>query len=498
MNVQRVHTDRLLPKPAQGLALLLALICNAVSAQTLNDQSEPAPAGSQTEEQGPAAVAVVPDESVLMTPEEQLDDAQARFLGYYEDELYQLALTAGRQVLQLAREIYGNNSVPVALALINIANTQSKLGDLPAARGNFERSIYLIEDAEGIVSPRLINPLMGLAAAHNALGDYDRGLTAYKRALRINHVELGLKNMEQMTIRDGITESYVGLGDMDEADFQQEAQVRIIRDKYGNDLEALLPATYKLAEWYRRSGQPEKESLLLQNAIRTVKQVSGDDSAKQIEALRGMASAYQRLDMPAECLRALKRALRISEETEPEDRLLTAEIQVEIGDFYNGFGDRREARDYYQRAWVILADENATDAQQRYFGAPVIISSVDLPQVYPMNSKTSRLYLEDPDRFAEGQLLLRYNVDENGRVDDIKIVESNPPDLMDKRISYLLGRFLYRPRLVEGEPVLTANIDARHRFSYLRPDAEKSAEKGDANAANDDADGRLSYPAQEE
>ncbi len=491
MKLQQGQNEQTRPASAARLLLLptiLMLSCSLATAQPLSEPT-PVPADEPAVQQGEPGDGFATDEVIGLTPEEQLDDAQARYLSYYDDELYQQALTAGRQVLQLARDIYGSNSVPAALALVNVANAQSKLGELPAARGNFERSIYLIEQAEGIVSPRLVNPLMGLAATHNALGDYDRGLKSYTRALRINHVELGLKNMEQMPIRDGITESYVGLGDMDAAEFQQEAQVRIIRDKYGDDLERLLPATYKLAEWYRRSGQPEKESLLLQNAVRTVKKVSGDDSVKQIKALRGMASAYQRSDMPAECLRALKRALRISEETEPEDPLLTAEIQVEIGDFYNGFGDLRNAHDYYQLAWETLEAENAIDVQRRYFDVPVVISSVSLPEVYPMNAKTRELHLTDPDRFADGVMMLRYNVDQNGRVEDISVVESEPPGLMDKRISYLLTRFLYRPRLVAGKPVVSKDMQARHRFSYLRPENEASEDQSDG-----DTNGPLSFP----
>lgn len=495
MKMQRAQISRRQPESLKGLSLsllILTVICRMATAQSVDPPQEIPPSEARAEEVQPVDETET-DQPFAMTAEEQLDDAQARYLSYYQDELYQQALTAGRQVLQFAREIYGNNSVPAALALVNVANAQSKLGELLKARGNYERSIYLIEEAEGIVSPRLVNPLMGLAAANNALGDYDKGLQAYKRALRINHVDLGLKNMEQMPIRDGMTESYVGLGDMDAAEFQQEAQVRIIRDKYGNDLEMLLPATYKLAEWYRRAGQPEKESLLLQGAVRTVQKVSGDDSVKQIKALRGMASAYQRLDMPAECLRSLKRALRISKETDPEDPLLTAEIEVEIGDFYNGFGDLRSARSYYQRAWKTLASENAIDAQQRYFGAPVIISSVSLPEVYPMNTKTSTLYLQDPDRFAEGNLILRYDVDENGRVENIKVVESDPSGLMEKRISYLLTRFLYRPRLVAGEPVVSQDVQAMHRFSYLL-----SAPEPTDTESEGDSEGRLSYPNEDD
>jgi len=426
------------------------------------------------------------------TLEEQLDDAHYRFLGYFADELYPQALVAARQTLQLANAYYGDDSLEAALAQANVATAQSRTGDLAGAVASYKASIAIIEDQEGIVSPRLVNPLMGLAAAHNEMGDFDRGLRTYNRALRINHVELGLNNSEQMRIRDGLTESYVGLGDTDDANFQQETQIRLIRQEHGDDLNELLPAIYKLAAWYKRSNQPEQEALLLQNAARTIRKTAGDDSNEQINMLRSLAAAYQRMDMPSEAIRLLKKAWRINNDSETRDPLLSADIEVEIGDFYNGFNDRRSARRYYTSAWGTLTREGGNDSPElleKYFGAPVNIWSVQLPNVYPANSKTATLAIENPDLFREGLLMAEYDIDDDGRADNIRIIESDPAGLLDKRVTYLLGRYFYRPRFAEGVPVATEGIQLRHQFSYL---PEKG--KQEARERTDDSGDRLEYP----
>jgi hypothetical protein len=423
---------------------------------------------------------------------DQLEDAQERYLSYMFNDQHRQAETAAEQVLKLATQLYGSASATAGYAHANLANAQFKLGKLQQSRDNYQRSIAVLEKTEGQISPQLINPLMGLATVQNALGNFDRGLLTNERALRINHVELGLKNPDQMIIRDGLTESHLGLGDLDDANFQQEIQARIARDEYGSDLEQLMPAMYKLAEWYRASNQPEKETLQLQNTVRLIRKTAGNSSTDQIRALRGLASAYQRLDMPAEAVRTLKQAMRLNSDSEYTDPLLSADIQVEIGDYYNSFGDLRDAGRYYGYAWQTLMEADAAeDIYQTYFGKPVTIWSVQLPYVYPSNSKTRELLQSEPDQFADGFIMVEYVVNKHGRADDIRIIESDPPSLMDKRVKYLMGRNFYRPRFVDGAAVVSEELQLRHNFSYLRSKVETEPLEQPAIDADS---GRLEYP----
>jgi tetratricopeptide (TPR) repeat protein len=427
---------------------------------------------------------------------EQLDDANARFISYYEDGLYGRAQIAAQQTVLLARDLHGNESVEMALALSNLATSQTRTGELVAARSNYEASIYLVEKSEGIVSPSLINPLMGLAATHNAMGAYDRGLQTYQRALRINHVELGLNNIEQMPIRDGLTDSYVALGENGDATDQQEIQMRIVRQEFSDDPDKLIAAMYKLADWYRRSYQPEMERLHMEKSVRIIRRSVGDDADAQISALRGLAGVYQRLDMHPNAIRTLKQALRINADREPAENLLGADIQVEIGDFYNAFGDARGARKYYIAAAQTLKDASADEALiQAYFGMPVNIWQVELPPAYPTNSKTRELLLNNPDEFQQGSVLLEYDIDHNGRVKNVRVVEADPAEMLEKKVAYLITRYIYRPRLDTGTPVTTTGIRLQHSFSYRSADNEANEAGATVNKSDSNSSGRLEYPA---
>ena len=401
-----------------------------------------------------------------------LDQAHARFLKLFNDGLYDQATVAASQTLEIARWTYGNNSLEAALAQTNLATVQSRKSDYEPAIKNYMSSIEIIEDSEGIVSPRLINPLMGLASAYNTTGAYDLGLLTYERTLRINHVELGLRNEQQMPIRDGLTESYVALGDLDKADFQQEVQTRIIRQEFGGNSEQALTSIYKLARWYERTNQLELEAYQYQAALRLIRENTDKESPAQIDALRNLAQVYQRAYMPAESMRLLKQSYRLNAEATEPDPLLAADIQVQIGDFYTLNGRRRDAQRYYIRAWNTLEQFGNQEALlEEYFSVPINLADRTLPGVYPDNPKTITRFEKNPDTFLDGYVTAQYDIDASGRVRNIRIIESDPAGILDKRIRMMLSRRYYRPRIIDGIPVETKNKLIQHQFNYeVEPD----------------------------
>jgi TonB family protein len=396
--------------------------------------------------------------------------AEARFLEYYEDGLYSQATVAANQVLQLAREIYGDDSLETSRALINLATVQSQNGEYPAAIQNLETSIRLIENAEGIISTTLLNPLMGLGAAQNAVGEHGRSLQTYERALRINHVDQGLQNADQMSIRDGLTETYLALDELGDANFQQEIQVSIAIREHADDPVNVIPSMYKLADWYRRSGQHELEVVQYQSAVRVIRSNLGKNSTEEIKALRELSTVYTNMNMPATAIRLLNTAYEINADQDTPDPLLAADIYLQMGDFYNLFGSRKEARQNYISAWETLAKQESEVAGEKladYFSAPIALEGPPPPETYPPNSRTRRLLLNNPAQFYDGYVTAEFDIDADGRVRNILIIESSPENLLDKRVKSALARFRYRPQMTDGIPVQINGERLRHQFKYM-------------------------------
>ena len=417
-----------------------------------------------------------------------LDTANENDGDFFADDLSQQATIAATRALWSARINFGEESIEAALAQLKLGYAQQKSADHPAAIDSFQQSIRRIEAAEGIVSPRLVKPLMGLATSQNVIGAFDRGLVNYQRALRLNHVEHGLYNEQQLPIRDGLTETYLSLGDQSNAEFEQKIQPMILQQEYGPDPQRLLPAFFKLAGWYERTNQPQKQAYQYQTAVRMIRNEMADkDSPAQITALLELANVYLRMDMYVESLQLLKRSYRLNAEADQPDPRLAAHIQVKIGDFYTIFGQRNNAREHYMLAWKVLNElGNEETLIAEYFGNPIVLQGPALPDIYPTNASTAKLFVQQPEQFQEGYVMAEYDVDATGRVRNVRIIESAPSALIDKKLRISLSQQLFRPRVINGEMAATNGERLYHLFSYEQQTEQADDDKDNARLTRPD------------
>lgn len=56
-------------------------------------------------------------------------------------------------------------------------------------------------------------------------------------------------------------------------------------------------------------------------------------------------------------------------------------------------------------------------------------------------------------RGIEGSVVVEVHIDETGRVRDIQILEADPPGVFDAAVLEVYGQALYRPALLDGQPV---------------------------------------------
>lgn len=80
---------------------------------------------------------------------------------------------------------------------------------------------------------------------------------------------------------------------------------------------------------------------------------------------------------------------------------------------------------------------------------------VKVAPIYPRRALT---------RGLEGWVLLEFTVTKLGTVTDIKVLESDPPNIFDKAAIGAAAKFKYKPKVVNGEPIDTAGV--LHRISF--------------------------------
>ena len=79
--------------------------------------------------------------------------------------------------------------------------------------------------------------------------------------------------------------------------------------------------------------------------------------------------------------------------------------------------------------------------------------------------KVAPIYPEEAvQEKIEGHVLLEFVVTETGGVRDAVVVDSNPPGVFDQAALDAVGKFKYKPEVVDGKPVAMPGV--RNRFSF--------------------------------
>lgn len=136
----------------------------------------------------------------------------------------------------------------------------------------------------------------------------------------------------------------------------------------------------------------------------------------------------------------------------PSDRIRAL---VELGDIYAVTGSGNKSHEAYLRAWELIeAEPDPGVLQKAFFGAPLRIAPRELPAL-PLKRKPFG---------QEYEATLSFDVTSEGQVVNISVQDANvPTDALQKfkRRAFL---YHYRPRIENGEPVLTEGLTLTQRY----------------------------------
>jgi len=72
----------------------------------------------------------------------------------------------------------------------------------------------------------------------------------------------------------------------------------------------------------------------------------------------------------------------------------------------------------------------------------------------------------ETEQRQEGYVKAAFDITATGRATDVKILDSNPPQMMDSLVEKSIKATRYRPRIVDGKPVLTKGVVYTHVFNF--------------------------------
>jgi tetratricopeptide (TPR) repeat protein len=239
------------------------------------------------------------------------------------------------------------------------------------------------------------------------------------------------------------------------------------QEAFGKDSLARAPGLYQVAGWYRRTNQLARERDTLAVAISIIERARGPRDSGLAYPLRATAASYlaQRKE-PRKSRELLLRAAALEFGELPEDLLDRAELLASLGDHEVVFGDPEASGRFYSQAWKLIADDPkvGVEAANRYFENPVPVY-VQIPTAPVRGSIASSEYIVKDEYFALGNITLGFSVTPHGLVEGLHVTDEGfELGLIPSPTLKAFQKARYRPRIRDGQPVLTEGQEFRMTF----------------------------------
>jgi TonB family protein len=389
---------------------------------------------------------------------------------------------------------------------MNLGLAQQLAGDYLGAEQSYLRALALIEAAGRITSPRLARAQAGLATAYYSARRYDLAAPALDRAVALSRRSEGLFNEDQLPLLAKQADSLTQLGQLEQALQARRYAVRLVERKHGQRSLRFAQELESLGRWYSVVAAYEASRTTLLKSLKTVEELEGPGSINLVGPLTALADNAQRwvLDpvaraqatgeeerstmfhdssaMPglpglssstiaAEGLRWLERAAELASAGPEPSPPLVAAVRTQLGDWFQARLELDRARPHYLQAWHAATQAAPADGrplQEQIFGAPVLL------QYRPVEG-WDRYAQRPADEAERRRVELELTVDEQGRVQDVKVVSDAGDARFAARTVQSIEAARYRPRFSDGEPVATSGVRFLQPVFVLLDEAEEQA-----------------------
>jgi tetratricopeptide (TPR) repeat protein len=400
----------------------------------------------------------------------------------------------------LAGSTRADQTAGIIASDLDLAARQIETGEFGAARDWLSDHVKGLSGGVNRYDPALVRPLTLLGDAYMGLGEPAEALRQYQHATHLARVSSGLRSPEQVEIVYREASALQALGAVQDANEREEYAFRILAEASDPNDPELLPAIDRLAAWYLKTDKPYPARALYQQALVIHQAANELESEAAVPALRGLAATfvlerfppvYERNEEPPigagispmmaaqmasgglpageQALQQVARIRKAQEDSNPQGYL---EAILELADWYNLFEKPSRANPLYAHAFELMAKVPNAD--------PVAFFADPRTLYFPDPGQTRDRAVRGKGEIRDGFVEIGYAVTETGFSRDLVTIASEPKGLMDMRVRRSLRAARYRPALVNGVPVATANRVYRHEFQYEEepePPAEGAADE---------------------
>jgi tetratricopeptide (TPR) repeat protein len=420
------------------------------------------------------------------------------------------AVKAGEALVAAARTHAKDQPVQLSQALSMLGKAHLSNRDFAAAHAAFAEALAVAEQHAGKASQYTLDPLKGLGFTLAADDRHAEALPYLDRALLISHRTHGLFHPSQQSILRHLANSLTHTGQALEAERHVNYMLQVGERKYGKKNPEIVPLMCSVGDWHAEIGVFDNARRQYRDAIRLIEKKLGPKDVALVLPLRRLAwsyvhevhfeangfldpyeatdpnRAYQykaeafRLGNPRylslEGQRALLRAISILKEN-PGSQALLLETLVDLGDWYQVKQESHKALPFYREAAQVYAALHAADEDGTTSIAAHSPFVLPLRLYYPVPGAVARGHQLDPDRSEEVYVQMQLTVTRDGSVKDAKLIDASAQSRQATEFVNAMKAARFRPKLIEGEPVDTVDMDFREVFRSRK----KTQSEGEEN-----------------
>lgn len=376
--------------------------------------------------------------------------------------------------------------------LTQLATAQYLAGSYSPAIENFELAIEAIEFSTDRLNGDLIAPLLGLSRSLMAAGRHLEAEKTYHRTIHIHQVNHGFYGLDKAEIVNELSEAYFTMGDFEAANNMQKSYISVVEHHYPGKSIERVPSLMSQADMLYRTDSTFRSLNAYRRLIALIEDADGTDSMELLPAFTAISDilinnvVIDGEDGADKAIRYLRRAAMITEKSEETSDLDKANVFIMMGDFLCPQTPNRDSViGYYKRGWDYLDGNPDLHAyRDQVFGEAILLNpmpSGSPPALHDLLDNAS-----DPTREKNGLIIVTYDIDEGGRSDNVRVVESVPKGLHDYIVKNHVRNFAFRPRFEAGQPVRIRNQAFEVRYSFDEEELEDEVRQNTTEVATAD------------
>ncbi len=344
-------------------------------------------------------------------------------------------------------------------SLVRLGHAQRSGTDYDAAILNYEQAISILQTETDRLHDSLVEPMLGASEAMIEQDRFAEASDMLESVLHLQQVNHGLHDLSQAEPLQRLSDVYLELGDINRALSRQRAHTALYERNYPGDDVRKLNAFLTEAGLLDDLGMRVDSHTVYRRTINMVERAEGHRAPELLPALMLIAEllasneisdGYDGRDL---WRRYLQKAVWIANTSDDLAPIERADAYISAGDLMAQYTvDRAAALRHYQRGWQTLAaDPSLENAIGERFNEPLLLQ--EMPRTTAPDMRNLFLRVSTRETSPGSRILVRFDVSETGEAENIEVIEGDPTGYWSELVVDHVGKFVFRPKIVDGEAV---------------------------------------------